>query len=151
MSNLLRELHCKFQDADYDDDIVGLTIGLINMGRWCWEQAEDLEITLEKPAVPDRYYKMVPHFPSMRNRVSARKVLAQICKEEDRSLLVQNVFVVVFAVAYIYHLPTDEIFDMITAEEETDRQTMLDVLYKDGMSPNLPKEPSGRDFTAIHL
>ena len=151
MSNLLRELHCKFQDADYDDDIVGLTLGLINMGRWCWEQAEDLEITLEKPTDPERYYKMVPHFPSMRNRVSARKVLAQICKEEDRSLLVQNVFVGVFAVAYIYHLPTAEMFNMITAEEETDRQTMLDVLYKDGMSPNLPKEPSGRDFTAIHL
>ena len=151
MSNLLRELHCKFQDADYDDDIIGLALGLVNMGRWCWDQAEDLEITLEKSVDPERYYKMVPHFPSMKNRVSARNVLAQICKEEDRTLLVQNVFVGAFAVAYNYHLPTAKMFDMITAEEETDRQTMKEVLLKDGMSPNLPKEPSGKDFSAIHL
>lgn len=151
MSNLLRELHCKFQDADYDDDIVSMAVALVNMGRWCWEQAEDLEITLEKPGDPERFYKMVPHFPSMKNRKSARNVLAMICKEEDRTLLVQNVFVTTFAVAYIYHFPTDKLFDMITAEEETERSTMKTVLLEDGMSPNLLKEPSGKDFSAIHL
>lgn len=151
MSNLLRELHCKFQDADYDDDIVSLALSLVNIGRWCWEQAKDLEITLEKPQDPERFYKMVPHFPAMKNRVSARKVLAGICKEEDRTLLVQNVFVGAFAVAYIYHLPAQKMFDMIIAEEETDRLTVQAVLLDDGMSPNLLKEPSGKDFSAIYL
>jgi hypothetical protein len=151
MSNRLRDLHCRFQDADYDDDIVGIMLSLVNLEKWCQEEeaAEPL-LVLEDPKDPERFHKMQPHFPAMKYRKTARQVLAGVCKEEDKGLLVHNLHATVLAIAYIYHMPVAVMVEMAKSGDVT-REQVLQALLDDGMSTNLPKDPSGKDFSALYL
>jgi hypothetical protein len=150
MSNRLRDLHCRFQDTDYDDDIIGIMLALVNLEKWCQEEAVELDLNLEDPKDPDRFHKMQPHFPAMKYRKTARQVLAGVCKEEDKGLLVHNLHATVLAIAYIYHMPVAVMVKMAMRGDVT-REQVLQALLDDGMSTNLPKDPSGKDFSALYL
>jgi hypothetical protein len=150
MSNRLRDLHCRFQDTDYDDDIIGIMLALVNLEKWCQDEAAELDLNLEDPKDPDRFHKMQPHFPAMKYRKTARQVLAGVCKEGDKELLVHNLHATVLAIAYIYHMPVAVMVEMARRGDVT-REQVLQALLDDGMSTNLPKDPSGKDFSALYL
>jgi hypothetical protein len=151
MSNILRDLHCGFQDTDYDDDIIGIMLSLVNLDKWCREGAIELSIALEEPKEPEKFHKMQPHFPSMKYRKTIRKILAGVCKEQDKALLIQNLHATVMAISYTYHMPTEVIIEMARRDSDVTRDEVLKALLDDGMSTNLPKEPSGKDFSALYL
>jgi hypothetical protein len=151
MPNILRDLHVSFQDADFDDDLVSLGKSLIDIMRWCHGEAKSAGFELSPTEVPERFHKMQPHFPAMKYRKAARPALAEACKIEDPELRVHNVHVVALAICYIYHLPVDVLRTLAETEEDTPREKVKQVLLDDDMSPNWLKDPSGRDFSALHL
>jgi lipid II:glycine glycyltransferase (peptidoglycan interpeptide bridge formation enzyme) len=80
--------------------------------------------------------------------------MAHACKyqeEEDELIRTLNVYVVVLAATYLYHMPTEQLVKASESDSEFTREMAQAMLLEDSMSPNWLKEPSGKDFTAIML
>lgn len=141
-----------FQIADLDDDMVGMCKALID-----WMKVLRTEIGDDGfPAneVPEKFYKMHPHQPRMELRKNLRKMMAHAVKyqeEEDPTIKVKNVYVVVLAATYVYHMPVEKMIEASSLSSEFTRKDSEKMLLDDDMSPNWLKEPSGKDFTAIML
>lgn len=141
-----------FQIADLDDDMVGMCKSLVD-----WMKVLRKEIPNEEfPAAeaPSNFYKLDPHQPRMELRKNFRKMAAHAVKyqeEEDFATKIKNIYVVILAATYIYHMPTEEMVKAGMDNNEFTRDDAKNFLLNDNMSPNWLKEPSGRDFTAIML
>lgn len=141
-----------FQITDLDDDMVGMCKALVD-----WMKIIRSELPAEQlpdATPPDRFYKMNPHQPKMELRKNLRKMMAHACKyqqEPDETVQILNVYVVILAATYLYHMPTEQMVDASKQSQEFTRQDAETMLLNDHMSPNWLKEPSGKDFTAIML
>lgn len=141
-----------FQIADLDDDMVGMCKALVE-----WMQLIRTLLPAEPlPAAtpPDRFYKMNPHQPKMELRKNLRKMMAHACKyQQEPDVVVQtlNVYVVILAATYLYHMPTQQMVDRAAQPQVITRAEAQHMLLQDHMSPNWLKEPSGKDFRAIML
>lgn len=142
-----------FQITDLDDDMVGMCKSLVDWMKII--RKEIPEETLPDASPPDRFYKMNPHQPKMELRKNLRKMMAHACKyqseELDETVKIINIYVVVLAATYLYHMPTDLMIAKSLESTEFTRADAEKMLLDDHMSPNWLKEPSGKDFTAIML
>jgi len=141
-----------FQVADLDDDMVGMCKALVDWMKVIRQKLPDAE--LPAPEEPARFYKMNPHQPKMELRKNLRKMMAHAVKyqqEEDQDVKVVNVYVVILAATYLYHMPTEKMVEASLSLDEFTRADSERMLLDDDMSPNWLKEPSGKDFTAIML
>jgi len=141
-----------FQITDLDDDMVGMCKALVDWMKIIRQELFDLE--LPEAEKPTKFYKMNPHQPRMELRKNLRKMMAHACRfqqEENESVKIINVYVVVLAATYLYHMPTDLMIKASLSQVEFTRTMAEKMLLDDGMSPNWLKEPSGKDFTAIML
>ena len=141
-----------FQIADLDDDMVGMCKALVDWMKVILKEVP--EVMIPEAVTPENFFKMNPHQPRMELRKNLRKMMAHACKyqqEEDHVTKVSNVYVVVLAATYIYHMPTHKMVDASKIDTDFTRKQATQMLLEDQMSPNWLKEPSGRDFTAIML
>lgn len=141
-----------FQVADLDDDMVGMCKALVDWMKLLRSRVDSSLVPSASP--PDRFYKMNPHQPRMELRKNLRKVMAHAVKyqeEADQTVRLLNVYVVVLAATYLYHMPTDRMVEASLVPGEFTRDLAQRMLLDDFMSPNWLKEPSGKDFTAIML
>lgn len=141
-----------FQIADLDDDMVGMCKALVDFMKVLRAELPGKIFPNAEP--PERFYKMHPHQPRMELRKNLRKLMAHAVKyqtEEDFSVKVINVYVVVLAATYVYHMPTEKMVQAGLNAAEFTRSDSQKMLLDDDMSPNWLKEPSGKDFTAIML
>jgi hypothetical protein len=141
-----------FQVTDLDDDMAGMCKALVDWMKLIRTQVPAESLPPAEP--PTRFYKMNPHQPKMELRKNLRKMMAHACKyqqEEDETVRILNVYVVVLAAGYLYHMPTELLVQASQSDEEFTREMAEKILLDDGMSPNWLKEPSGKDFTAIML
>jgi len=141
-----------FQVTDLDDDMAGMCKALVDWMKLIRTLVPANLLPAAEP--PERFYKLNPHQPKMELRKNLRKMMAHACKyqeEEDELIKVMNVYVVVLAAIYMYHMPADHLVKASESDSEFTREMAEKVLLDDSMSPNWLKEPSGKDFTAIML
>lgn len=146
----LKENHIAFQITDFDDDIVGICHSLVHWMRVVIEQSQEHYYELSKPETPERFFKMQPHFPKMQYRKNLRKIIAMALKEEDDEICIRNLFTSLLAATYIYHLPSEKIYEIALSNVEFNREDSKKLLLDDNMSSNWLKEPSNRDFSALY-
>lgn len=146
----LKEMHVSWQITDFDDDIVGICYELVHWMREINNQAKNLNVIIPKPDAPEKFFKLQPHFPKMQYRKNLRKVIVMALREEDDSLCLTNLFTSLIAATYVYHMPSQAMYDIALSDKEFTREDSKQLLLDDTMSPNWLKEPSGRDFTAIY-
>ena len=141
-----------FQIADLDDDMIGMCKALVDWMKVL--RAEASQATFPNVEAPQNFYKLDPHQPKMESRKSMRKMMAHAVRYqgdvEDETKII-NIYVVILAASYIYHMPTDKMVDAALDNEEFTREKAQALLLEDNMSPNWLKDPSGKDFTAIML
>lgn len=143
-----------FQIADLDDDMVGMCKALVD---WIKVLRRELPKSESFPDAepPERFFKMHPHQPKMELRKNLRKLMAHAVKyqkEHDPNIKLKNIYVVILAATYLYHMPTDLIIQQsMNLDSDFSRDQAKKLLLDDDMSPNWLKEPSGKDFTAIML
>jgi hypothetical protein len=91
----------------------------------------------------------------MELRKTLRKMMSHVVKYQsddiDNDTKIINIYVVILAGTYIYHMPSEKMAALSLGSEEFTRDDAKEVLLDDNMSPNWLKDPSGRDFTAIML
>jgi hypothetical protein len=142
-----------FQIADLDDDMVGMCKSLVDWMKVL--RAEAPQITFPDAVAPDGFFKLDPPQPKMELRKNLRKVIYQAVKypekEIDNDTKFINMYVVLLAATYIYHMPSKKMAALSIGREQFTRDAAKEVLLDDNMSPNWLKDPSGRDFTAIML
>jgi hypothetical protein len=141
-----------FQITDLDDDMVGMCKALVDWMKVIRAEFPDESLPAATP--PDRFYKMNPHQPKMELRKNLRKMMAHACKyqqDPDETVQILNVYVVILAATYLYHMPTEQMVDAAKQSSVFTRDAAQQMLLDDEMSPNWLKEPSGKDFTAIML
>ena len=142
-----------FQIADLDDDMVGMCKTLVDWMKVL--RVEAPQVTFPDAEAPGGFYKLDPHQPKMELRKTLRKMLSHAVKYQgddiDNDIKIINIYVVILAATYIYHMPSEKMATLSLSNEEFTRDIAKDVLLNDNMSPNWLKEPSGRDFTAIML
>lgn len=141
-----------FQIADLDDDMVAMCKALVDWMKVVQREIPHVELPKAEP--PSRFYKMNPHQPKMELRKNLRKMMAHACKyqqEPNEEVQILNVYVVILAATYLYHMPTEQMVAASRQSVEFTRKEAERMLLEDGMSPNWLKEPSGKDFTAIML
>lgn len=151
MNNILEAFN-RFQIADLDDDMVGMCVELVNWLKVCRSNFPNNNFS--QPVTPETFYKLDPHQPRMELRKNLRKMMAHAVKyqkEDDELTKTQNIFTVVLTATYIYHMPTDKMFEASLSSSEFTRDLAKEMLLNDNMSPNWLKEPSERDFSAIML
>lgn len=142
----------QFQITDLDDDMVGMCKAMVDWIKVIRTEIPDY--TLPAATSPDIFHKMHPHQPKMELRKNLRKMLAHACKyqvEVDVDIKMVNIYVVILAATYIYHMPTEQMVAVSLSDSEFTREQSEKMLLDDGMSPNWLKEPSGKDFSAIML
>lgn len=152
MDNEVLNAFDAFQVADLDDDMVGMCKALVDWMKLVRSRVDSTLVPDASP--PDRFYKMNPHQPRMELRKNLRKVMAHAVKyqeETDPTVRLLNVYVVVLAATYLYHMPTEKMVEASLVHGEFTRDHAQRMLLDDFMSPNWLKEPSGKDFTAIML
>lgn len=140
-----------FQIADLDDDMVGMCKALVDWMKVL--RAEAPQASFPDTEAPYFFYKLDPHQPKMELRKNMRKMMAHAVKyqlEEEETKII-NIYVVICAASYIYHMPTDKMVATALESEEFTRDRAQVLLLEDNMSPNWLKEPSGKDFTPIML
>jgi hypothetical protein len=146
----LKEMHVNWQITDFDDDIVGICYELVHWMREVNKQAQALNAQLSPPEDPEKFFKLQPHFPKMQYRKNLRKVIVMALREEDDSLCLSNLFTSLLAAAYVYHMPSQAMYELALNDKEFTREDSKQLLLDDTMSTNWLKEPSGRDFTALY-
>ena len=141
-----------FQIADLDDDMVGMYKALVDWIKVL--RVEAPQVTFPDAEVPEKFYKMDPHQPKMELRKNMRKMMSHAVKyqeEGDTETKIINIYIVILAATYIYHMPTDKMIAAAIDNKEFTRDKAQALLLEDNMSPNWLKDPSGKDFTAIML
>lgn len=152
MKQSIIDAYDNFQIADFDDDMVGMCKALVD-----WIKVLRAELPGEQfptNEVPEKFHKMHPHQPRMELRKNLRNALAHATKyqeEQDFAIKVMNLYVMILAATYVYHMPTEKMIEASLLSSEFTRKDSEKMLLDDDMSPNWLKEPSGRDFTAIML
>lgn len=152
MKQTILDAFDQFQITDLDDDMVGMCKSLVDWMKVI--QAEIPDHILPDATPPDRFYKMHPHQPKMELRKNLRKMMAHACKyqeEVELDVKILNVYVVILAATYLYHMPTEQMITASLSDSEFTREQAEKMLLDDDMSPNWLKEPSGKDFSAIML
>ncbi len=147
---LITQHHDLFQIADLDDDMIGINKAVVDFLQ-VLTNIDDF--TPPDVQEPDNFFKLQPHQPRMENRKNLRKLLAYAVQQLDveDSVKLNNLYITLIAVTYIYHLPTQAIIQARTETTEFTREASLKMLLDDDMSPNWIKEPSGKDFSALML
>jgi hypothetical protein len=152
MNNLLRDLYVDFQIADHDDDLIEICVRAVNILKWGFQEALDGDFNPAQNEWPHRFFKLQPHFPSMKNRKACRNALDYAMKlEEEHEVKVVNIMTTIIAITYVYHLPTAGLYEAAKNNIEFGRKEAEQMLLEDKMSSNWIKEPSNRDFSAIIL
>lgn len=146
----LIEDHNNFQFTDFDDDLVGMCHNLVHWMRAVSKQAQEHNLALPMPETPDKFFKMQPHFPKMQYRKNLRKVIVMALREENDEVCLINLFTALLAATYIYHMPSEKMYEIALSDAEFNREDSKNLLLDDTMSPNWLKEPSDRDFTALY-
>ena len=150
--NIIRAFN-DFQIADLDDDMVGMCKALVDWMKVL--RVEAPRVTFPDVEAPQNFYKLDPHQPKMESRKNMRKMMAHAVKYQgddiDNDTKINNIYVVILAATYIYHMPSEKMAALSLSKEELTREVAKEVLLNDNMSPNWLKEPSGKDFTAIML
>ena len=90
----------------------------------------------------------------MEYRKNYRKLLKYAMRFQEKSIpyniVLQNIYITIIAGIQLYHMPLYEMLEMSKdTTKEYSREEILELLLKDGMSPNWIKEPSGKDFTNL--
>jgi hypothetical protein len=152
MNNQLRDLYVDFQIADFDDDLIAICVRAVNILKWGFQEALDGDFEPAENELPNRFFKLQPHFPSMKNRKACRNALDYAMKlEEKHDVKVVNIMTTIIAITYVYHLPTAGLYEAAKNNIEFGRKEAEQMLLEDKMSSNWIKEPSNRDFSAIIL
>jgi hypothetical protein len=152
MNNQLRDLYVDFQIADFDDDLIAICVRTVNILKWGFQEALEGEFEPAQNEWPSRFFKLQPHFPSMKNRKSCRQALDYAMKlEEAHEVKVVNIMTTMIAITYVYHLPTAGLYEAAKNNMQFCRKEAELMLIEDKMSSNWIKEPSHRDFSAIIL
>ena len=142
-----------FQIADLDDDMVGMCKTLVDWMKVL--RAETPQSIFPDAVAPPGFFKLDPHQPKMELRKTLRKMLSHAVKYQDDDIdndtKIINIYVVILAATYIYHMPSVKMAALSLSKDEFTRDAAKEVLLNDDMSPNWLKDPSGRDFTAIML
>lgn len=150
----MRDLHVDFQLRDFDDDIVGICLTIVVWMRWIFNKSRELNFEIEsEPEKPsENFFKHQPHFPRHTLRVNCRNILAAIMKNENDDIKkYKNIFTCLLAITYIYHMPSQKMYDIAKNNEDFDREKATKLLLDDNMSPNwleIPK-PSKTDFSGF--
>jgi hypothetical protein len=151
MNESILKAHDAFQITEFDDDMVGICMSLINL----MAEVRKLVDTDKIPALeePTKFYKLDPHLPRVDLRTSYRKMCAYAVKhqdEDDEEIKLINIYVAAMTGLYIYHMPAEKMVELAaagTVDREVAKQTLLD----GDMSPNWLKEPSGNDYSVFML
>jgi len=142
-----------FQIADLDDDMVGMCKTLVDWMKGL--RVEAPQVTFPDAVAPENFFKLDPHQPRMELRKTLRKMMSHVVKYQsddiDNDTKIINIYVVILAGTYIYHMPSEKMAALSLGSEEFTRDDAKEELLNDNMSPNWLKDPSGRDFTAIML
>jgi hypothetical protein len=139
------------QIAEFDDDMVGIGMNLINFMAEVRKLVDTDKIPEHE--VPTNFHKLHPHLPRVDLRTSYRKMCAYAVKhqdEDDEETKLINIYVAALTGLYIYHMPAEKMVELAaagTVDREVVKQTLLD----GDMSPSWIKEPSNIDFSAFML
>ena len=150
MKSDILDAYRNFQIADFDDDLIGLSKSVIEWMKVL--RAELPNETFPENNPPDNYYKLHPHFPRYELRLNIRDGLnftVNHQKEDEYSVKLLNIYVLLLVITYLYHLPTEQIIKKSLEDNDIDRDIVKEMLLDDGMSPNWIKEPSGKDFSLV--
>lgn len=137
--------------SDSDDDIVGMCKHTVDFLKLLKLKLKDENLPECIP--PERFFKLEPHLPKMILRANFREFFARSIKYEkyktnnDENQDIKNLIALVYTIAFVYHMPLKEMIRISEDKNEFTRKLAFEMLLKDNMSPNLLKEPSGRDFS----
>ena len=156
LSNSLSNNYNNIQITDFDDDIIGLAKSFIETLQTLNYLLSNKHVTeiINNITFPFNYIKIHPHFPKMEYRKNYRKLLKYAMRFQEKSIpyniVLQNIYITIIAGIQLYHMPLYEMLEMSkNTTKEYSREEILELLLKDGMSPNWIKEPSGKDFTNL--
>lgn len=152
MNDIILNKYNDFQIADFDDDMVGLCKAIVNFIKALKLELPGEEFPVDDP--PSNFFKLDPHLPRMDLRINIRKALAATIKaqdDEDYSIKIKNLYVLLLTITYFYHMPTEKILQASLDIKEFTREESQNLLLSDSMSPNWIKEPSGRDFSSLMI
>jgi hypothetical protein len=142
-----------FQQADYDEDLIGMCCAVI---RWLDKIATEMKncnVEIDE-FEPLQIQKLQPHFPSSDLRKNLRLSLARFMRseEENEKVYLQNALNAVLIASYIYHFPTEKLYRIAVDDKKVlTRDEVKQILLSDDMSPNWIKEPSDVDYSALFL
>ena len=151
MKDNIIEAYKNFQIADFDHDMIGMCKAFVNFLKILKNEIND-ELPPLEPL--EKFYKLDPHQPRMTLRENYRRALGYAMKSQDESDIkvnLLNLYTVVIAGTYIYHMPTEEIIKASLDDKEFTREDSKNMLLEDNMSPNWIKEPSNTDFSSLIL
>jgi len=150
----IKDLHYKFQHADFDNDLIGMFISLVEILREVNKQGKDLSIDFPKVEDPDNWFKQDPHFPVTNIRDNIRFAFSDVFKVEEE-IPEENVLLtihsVVFASAFAYNISPYKLEEYMYSDEELNREIVKYILLEYGMSKNWIKTPSDNDYSNLYI
>lgn len=137
--------------SDYDNDLVGMCKHTVDLLKLLKLKLKDENLPECIP--PERFYKLEPHLPRMILRANFREFFVKSIKYEkyktnnDENQDIKNLIALVYTIAFVYHMPLNEMIKILEDKNEFTRKLAFEMLLKDNMSPNLFQEPSGNEYT----
>lgn len=153
MNEKIKAAYDSFQIADFDNDMIGILKSLVDFIKVLRHEIPNYTLP-EENTPPNFFIKLEPHLPRMDLRVNIRTGLEGVMKLKyedtvDYVTHIKNIYVVILAIAYFYHMPIDKMIEESKKIEEFTREQSKNILLEDKMSPNWVQEPSGRDYSGI--
>lgn len=150
----LKEIHYKFQHADFDNDLISMFSIMVEWLRELNKQGKDLSIDFPKVEEPERWVKLDPHFPDPNIRDNIRFALSDVFKVDEtipESLVLLNLHSSIFAAAFMYQLSPFKLEEFMYSDEEIVRDDVKNILLEYGMSENWIKNPSDQDYSNLYI
>jgi hypothetical protein len=141
----MRKYFEQFQHHEYDNDLIGMTVAIVDWLKYLIEQgAEQIEITQ-----PERFTKRQPHLPPPDRRDAVKDMLADALRS-DEEFVINNTYVGLIATTFVYNFPVEKLVEAATFESFS-REQARQILIDDDVAEGILKEDSGKDFTAIYI
>jgi len=150
----LKLYHNQFQHADYDNDLIGMFVILLDWLREINQQAKSFSIDFPKVETPESWHKLNPHFPSDEIRKNIRHAMSDIFKVNDDTSneeILTFAHSVIFATAFFYQICPYKLEELMFTNEEVTRESAKQILMDDGMPEGFIREPSSNDYTSLYL
>ena len=146
------QLHSAFLTAEFDNDMVGICLAIINFLKEILKHESEENLYLDD--TPPNYRRYLLSFPEWGKRNEFRKLLKLEFQNDDESYAaptdLQKIAHYFLAYSYLYNMPVPEMVKLAKQiHRDFSREDIAKLLVDNGMSPNLIDTPSGKDYSAL--